>query len=257
MPFAGYKDFDECVRKNKDKEDPKAYCAEIKRKTEKSVQSVDIFEEGESDTPAIDALVDKFAKGGPGSGVKGHTTQRFDDRDKWVKSLSKKEQSSLNSWMRNGYEWLRKEDKTEEGSEELTNLKSALSTAPLYHQSISKGIRADIKIKVGETIEMSALSSFSTNVAVAKEFAVKTPGGKALPVSQKFTILKIDNHDGGPQLPMKSIAGTYETEVVMEKGRKFEVVSIEKQVIKRPSLGRGKPPRQYKGKVLSLREVST
>lgn len=52
MPFAGYKDFDECIRKNRDKKDPEAYCAEIKRR------------------------VEKFVKGGPGSGIRGHTTAR-------------------------------------------------------------------------------------------------------------------------------------------------------------------------------------
>lgn len=50
MPFAGYKDFAECVEKNKDKKDPEAYCGEIQKR------------------------VEKFVKGGPGSGVKGHTT---------------------------------------------------------------------------------------------------------------------------------------------------------------------------------------
>ena len=34
VPFAGYKDFDECVRKNQDKADPKAYCGSIKAKAE-------------------------------------------------------------------------------------------------------------------------------------------------------------------------------------------------------------------------------
>lgn len=33
-PFAGYTDFDDCVAKNQDKDDPEAYCAEIKRKVE-------------------------------------------------------------------------------------------------------------------------------------------------------------------------------------------------------------------------------
>jgi len=33
-PFAGYKDFADCVRQNKDKEDPEAYCAVIMRKVE-------------------------------------------------------------------------------------------------------------------------------------------------------------------------------------------------------------------------------
>lgn len=35
MPFAGYENFDECVKQNSDKEDPKGYCAEIQRKAEK------------------------------------------------------------------------------------------------------------------------------------------------------------------------------------------------------------------------------
>jgi len=34
MPFAGYTDFDECVRKNSDKKDPKAYCGTIKHAVE-------------------------------------------------------------------------------------------------------------------------------------------------------------------------------------------------------------------------------
>jgi len=33
-PFAGYKDFDDCVAKNADKEDPEAYCAAIQRQVE-------------------------------------------------------------------------------------------------------------------------------------------------------------------------------------------------------------------------------
>lgn len=34
MPFADYKDFDDCVRKNSDKDDPKAYCGKIKAAAE-------------------------------------------------------------------------------------------------------------------------------------------------------------------------------------------------------------------------------
>jgi hypothetical protein len=34
VPFAGYKDFKECVSKNQDKADPKGYCASIMRKVE-------------------------------------------------------------------------------------------------------------------------------------------------------------------------------------------------------------------------------
>ena len=35
MPFGEYKDFDDCVSKNKDKDDPSAYCGSIKAKIEK------------------------------------------------------------------------------------------------------------------------------------------------------------------------------------------------------------------------------
>jgi HK97 family phage prohead protease len=34
MPFAGYTNFDDCVRKNKNKKDPEAYCATIMREVE-------------------------------------------------------------------------------------------------------------------------------------------------------------------------------------------------------------------------------
>ena len=35
MPFAGYKNFKDCVRKNRDKKKPEAYCGEIYWKVEK------------------------------------------------------------------------------------------------------------------------------------------------------------------------------------------------------------------------------
>jgi hypothetical protein len=38
-PFAGYKDFDDCVAKNQDKDDPEAYCATIQRQVEGTSQS--------------------------------------------------------------------------------------------------------------------------------------------------------------------------------------------------------------------------
>lgn len=34
MPFAGYRDFADCVKRNQDKRDPEAYCAAIMRKIE-------------------------------------------------------------------------------------------------------------------------------------------------------------------------------------------------------------------------------
>lgn len=39
MPFAGYKNFDACVAKNRDKRNPKAYCGAVKHRTEGSGRS--------------------------------------------------------------------------------------------------------------------------------------------------------------------------------------------------------------------------
>lgn len=35
MPFAGYKDFADCVRRNRDKDNPQAFCGEIQHRVEK------------------------------------------------------------------------------------------------------------------------------------------------------------------------------------------------------------------------------
>lgn len=43
MPFAGYRDFDDCVRRNQDKDDPEAYCAFIERQV---LQADEDFKEG-------------------------------------------------------------------------------------------------------------------------------------------------------------------------------------------------------------------
>lgn len=37
MPFAGYKDFADCVRRNQAKENPEAYCAAIERQAKKGI----------------------------------------------------------------------------------------------------------------------------------------------------------------------------------------------------------------------------
>lgn len=36
MPMGQYKDFQDCVNKNRDKKNPEAYCGEIKKRTEDS-----------------------------------------------------------------------------------------------------------------------------------------------------------------------------------------------------------------------------
>lgn len=97
MPFAGYPDFESCVKANQDKDDPSAYCAAIQRAVEGSMTTattrqligVQIFSVGEhTDSRGItrlysisdlDAMVKAFSAGVvefvP---IKlGHTSERF------------------------------------------------------------------------------------------------------------------------------------------------------------------------------------
>lgn len=69
MPFAGYKDFADCVSQNKDKKDPEGYCSVIMRQVEKA----------EWDTATINNLPDSaFAYIAPGGkkDSEGKTTPR-------------------------------------------------------------------------------------------------------------------------------------------------------------------------------------
>ncbi len=58
MPFAGYADFDDCVAKNSDKSDPKAYCATIMRAVEKITRT----ENGRPDKAWWDDCVSSVSK---------------------------------------------------------------------------------------------------------------------------------------------------------------------------------------------------
>lgn len=41
-PFSGYKDFEDCVKKNSDKEDANSYCGALQKKAEASSKTIEI-----------------------------------------------------------------------------------------------------------------------------------------------------------------------------------------------------------------------
>jgi hypothetical protein len=80
-PFGGYKNFSECVEKNKDKDNPEAYCGSIKAKTEKKDMFKAVLENMKSE---IDAVLSKFEdveelKGGEGETIVDETMSDADD----------------------------------------------------------------------------------------------------------------------------------------------------------------------------------
>lgn len=52
MPFAGYKDFEDCKSKNRDKRDPDAYCGSIKHNTEDKAMARDNLQKAMADFEA-------------------------------------------------------------------------------------------------------------------------------------------------------------------------------------------------------------
>lgn len=84
MPFAGYTNFDECVRKNSHKSDPEAYCATIMRKVEgKANEKLRISKE-------IGKLIDKLIKSLGADEIKQKIKQYV--RKKYNEGLEKQEE---------------------------------------------------------------------------------------------------------------------------------------------------------------------
>jgi len=92
MPFAGYKDFADCVAKNQDKGDPEAYCAVIKRQAE-----------GEALIhPDFLKIYKQFIK---------HCKDETEGANRyavWVKALNLDDTQPYGMSMREQFQWLRK-----------------------------------------------------------------------------------------------------------------------------------------------------
>lgn len=58
MPFGGYEDFAACTRDNQDKDNPEAYCAEVKRRTESELSAEEEKALEESDCPEGQVSID-------------------------------------------------------------------------------------------------------------------------------------------------------------------------------------------------------
>lgn len=182
--------------------------------------------------------------------------QRAADVRELEANLTDDQKKAFGSWTRTGYEGMRKADKAGEFDYRLKPFNEILDKAPLYRQNVYRGIRHSIDLKPGDQFNCSALSSFSTNPAVAKSFCVQDPlTKKYASKNTQVTLFNIKNggKNGSPRIPDVKIGGKYETEIIVTKNRVFRVESVEEFTIKR-SGKRGKPPIIWKGKQVNLIE---
>lgn len=98
-PFADYDDFDDCVAKNQDKEDPEAYCAAIKKKAE------DEPKEASVEQTEKDAEEPEEAKGGKEAAPEPKVPTKFDFVKRY-KTLKEEGLSSRDAWRRAGFEFI-------------------------------------------------------------------------------------------------------------------------------------------------------
>ena len=106
-PFGGYENFDQCVSKNQDKDDPEAYCASIMRKVEEkdkldvresiSMEKVEELKSQVNDVlSALDNLVEEEYQGNA-------TNETLSQRAKMFFSISDDEWLALSEEEKNGY----------------------------------------------------------------------------------------------------------------------------------------------------------
>lgn len=221
-------------------------------------------------------------KGGEGSGEDvGHPFRgnqytdaagaggRYTDTKQWWDSLSPDHKWAIQQW-REGSEFFRELERLGDAvpaddyvmqRKWLPLIKEALKTAPLTTAPIYRGLKTDLKVKKGETMTMDSLTSFDEQSKTAHFFAIVGTGGHAFgtildPEKDRFTVLQIDKHAGAPKLPpgVYQPQGIVEREVLVEKGRKFKVTSIEPTKFVEPGRlpGKGK---KWTGKIVHLEEI--
>lgn len=95
-PFAGYDNFAECVRKNKDKKDPKAYCATIQRQVEGKSNSNEIKELKKEEENMTDKIVNNETEQQVDAPVVSNETNEVLNEIKSMLSKQSEEIKSLN-----------------------------------------------------------------------------------------------------------------------------------------------------------------
>lgn len=179
-PFADYKDFDDCVSQNQDKDNPEAFCGWLKNRVEKSDQVVPKKQEQEvADAllTELEKLISKFdTKTRPSKAeLDKKIRETVKDFDKAVKTKSSKK---LKAIYRKAMKDLGKDiGKEFTFTDQDKNVVEALKKSPIYQKAF-KGISEQLSTKLKDAVisAYSAPGGFSVDKLVddMKEFTSAT-----------------------------------------------------------------------------------
>lgn len=153
--------------------------------------------------------------------------------DAWIKSLSKDEATAMYRWTRNMYAPIRQFEATgkvtgwpqQEIEETLPHLYSALERGEIHQGDIHRGLtnlsrtEAASYAQKGAILRFDATTAFSSNRAVAREFAKQIPNK-----IKRSVLFTVKNNKTGVRIARAS-SKPNEMEVLVKKGAQYRVVA--------------------------------
>lgn len=171
-PFANYTDFDDCVSKNQDKEDPAAYCASIKQKTEGETvmelkETTDIYKAIKEMSNAVIRLgtqaIKRDTKNAEAVNQLNEAIAKWTiQTQKFLKNLNK--EILLESRLRGGYDsriWKRMQELATQAKNITTNIEALRKVA---ETEISKLTTVDNQVKEHVNKKFSELTTKDTQL---------------------------------------------------------------------------------------------
>jgi len=173
--------------------------------------------------------------------------------EQWAEQLSPEQSEAWEGWRSDDYTIMRSIDsgkfkpttrgkrlRGEKAAKDLEVLKGALKTAPQYEGPMFRGLASmepdAVKrlTKVGSTVDMKALSSWTPRQNVALGFAEDEPGATSV-------VLGVRTKNKGARyvagLRERGPSGLFEPEILTPKGTKFRVVDV---VVREAGQGKGR-----------------
>ncbi len=181
---------------------------------------------------------------------------RLASKSAWLKSLSDEEQKAFKSWSVGGYSQMRHFDAglateewlastkiswhinattNREAVEDLRILRAALAHSPERRGKVYRGIsrlspeQAEAIAKKGHTIDQLAISSWSKKSNVADQFAIDSNMSS---LRERFITMSVKPKSRAFDVADWSITQPNEAEVMLEKGKKFKIMSVRKKTIR-------------------------
>lgn len=159
-------------------------------------------------------------------------------------TVTQKMRDAVRSFTSLSYTKIREQERNNEITPQIRAINSFLEISPKFNGAIFRGLKQLPKdtFKLDSVIELDAMSSFSADEEVATGFSKHTQG--------QSVVLRVNKNKAGVDIRQYS-KYDYEKEVLVPKGTKYQVVSIED----REREASFYPDNKFRYKLVTLKEV--